>query len=99
MKRIVFALLGVGALAGAVAVTAPVSGQSDGEAAPIYGIKLPQGYRDWHLIAVAQLAGGKSDDMAVVKAHMALKQLRAQLANDIAVKAFREESTHSRTAQ
>ena len=78
MKRIIFALLGVGALAGAVAITAPVSGQSDGEAAPIYGIKLPQGYRDWHLISVKQLIGNK------------LKQLRAQLGNDIAITAFRE---------
>ncbi|MFZ0150257.1 MAG: cytochrome P460 family protein [Xanthobacteraceae bacterium] len=90
MKRIVFALVGVGALAGAVATTAPVSGQSDGEAAPIYGIKLPQGYRDWRLISVAQLAGGKSDNLALVEARMALKQLRAQLGNDIAIKAFRE---------
>jgi hypothetical protein len=79
MKRIVFALVGVGALAGAIATTAPVSGQSDGEAAPIYGIKLPQGYRDWHLISVKQLTGAGG-----------LKQLRAQLGNDIAIAAFRE---------
>jgi Cytochrome P460 len=80
MKRIVFAFVGLGAIAGAFAATAPVSGQSDDEAAPIYGIKLPQGYRDWHLISVKRLtgAGGK------------LKQLRAQLGNDIAVTAFRE---------
>jgi len=78
MKRIIFALVAVGALAGAVATTAPVSGQSHGEAAPIYGIKLPQGYRDWHLISVKQLTGNK------------LKQLRAQLGNDIAITAFRE---------
>ena len=85
MKRIAFALLGVGALAGAVAITAPVSGQSDDEAAPIYGIKLPQGYRDWRLIAVKQLTGkqlnGGGGD---------LKQLRAQLGNDLAIKAFRD---------
>ena len=80
MKRIILALAGMGALAGAIATTAPVSGQSDGEAAPIYGIKLPQGYRDWRLISVKRLtgAGGK------------LKQLRAQLGNDIAIAAFRE---------
>jgi hypothetical protein len=61
MRRTVFALVGLGALAGAVATTAPVSGQSDDEAAPIYGIKLPQGYRDWRLISVKRLtgAGGK----------------------------------------
>ena len=67
----------------------PVSGQSDGGAAPIYGIKLPQGYRDWRLISVARLAAGKSDQ-ALVEARMARKQLRAQLGNDIAIKAFRE---------
>jgi hypothetical protein len=79
MKQIIFALVGVGALAGAVATLAPVSGQSSGEAAPIYGIKLQQGYRDWRLISVKQLtgAGGK------------LKQLRAQLGNDIAMEALR----------
>jgi len=45
---------------------------------PIYGIAIPAGYRDWRLIAVNQLAGGR------------LKQLRAQLGNDVAIKAFRE---------
>jgi Cytochrome P460 len=47
-------------------------------ASPIYGVTIPDGYRDWHLISVKQLtgAGGK------------LKQLRAQLGNDIATKAF-----------
>ena len=63
---------------------------STSNASPIYGVTIPPGYRDWRLISVAQLAGGKSDNMAVVKAYMATKQLRAQLANDIAIKAFRE---------
>jgi len=54
------------------------SGQADGEAAPIYGIKIPEGYRDWRLISVNHLAGGS------------VKQLRAQLGNDIAIKAFRD---------
>jgi hypothetical protein len=48
------------------------------EASPIYGVTIPAGYRDWHLISVGHLAGGN------------LKQLRAQLGNDIAIKAFRE---------
>jgi Cytochrome P460 len=47
-------------------------------ASPIYGITIPAGYRDWHLVSVAGLAGDK------------LKQLRAQLGNDIAITAFRE---------
>ena len=85
MKRIVFALVGVGALAGAIAATAPVSGQSDGEAAPIYGIKLPQGYRDWRLISVKQLTGKQ-----LTGAGGELRQLRAELGNDIAIKAFRD---------
>ena len=80
MKRVIFALSGFSVLAGILVATTPSSGQSGGEAAPIYGIELPQGYRDWHLISVKRLtgAGGK------------LKQLRAQLGNDIAIKAFRE---------
>ena len=52
--------------------------QAERNASPIYGITIPAGYRDWRLISVAHLAGGK------------LKQLRAQLGNDIAIKAFRE---------
>jgi hypothetical protein len=58
---------------------AHASGQSDGEASPIYGVKVPAGYRDWKLIAVNNLVvPGKLD------------QLRAQVGNEIAVKAFKE---------
>lgn len=78
MRRIVFAMTAVAALGIAGAILAPASGQSDGEAAPIYGIKIPPGYRDWRLISVNHLAGTK------------VKQMRAQLGNDIAIKAFRE---------
>src|SRR5277367_4323779 len=81
MKRIVFVLVVVGALA----TTTPVSGQSDDEAAPVYGIKLPQGYRDWHLISVKRLTGKQ-----LTGAGGNLKQLRAQLGNDLAIKAFRD---------
>ena len=41
MRRIVFVLVGVAALAGVVAYMAPASGQADGEAAPIFGVKIP----------------------------------------------------------
>jgi cytochrome P460 len=51
---------------------------TESHAAPIYGITIPAGYRDWRLISVARLAGNN------------LKQLRAQLGNDIAIKAFRD---------
>ena len=79
MNRVIFVLLTVLALAGVVAYIAPASGQVDGEAAPIYRVKIPPGYRDWELIAVNQLlVAGKVD------------QLRAQLGNDIAIKAIRQ---------
>jgi hypothetical protein len=77
MKRIFFVLVAVGALGGVIADMAPASGQSDGAAAPIFGIKIPPGYRDWRLISVAHEAGDFND-------------LRAVLGNDIAIKAYRD---------
>jgi Cytochrome P460 len=55
-----------------------VPGHADEEASPIYGIKLPAGYRDWRLIAVAREEGKNND-------------IRAILGNDIAIKAAREQ--------
>ena len=78
MNRIVFMLVAAGALASMVAYMVPASGQADEETAPIYGIKIPPGFRDWRLISVNHLAGGN------------LKQVRAQLGNDIAITAFRD---------
>jgi hypothetical protein len=77
MRRIAFGLVAVGALAGVVAWMAPAPGQADGEAAPIFGVKLPPGYRDWRLISVAHEEGKLND-------------LRAILGNDVAIKASRE---------
>ena len=77
MKRIAYLLVAVAAVAGVVAYTAPASGHADGEAAPIFGVKIPPGYRDWRLISVAHEEGNLSD-------------LRAILANDVAIKAYRE---------
>jgi hypothetical protein len=47
-------------------------------ASPIYGVTIPDGYRDWKLIALNTLTTDKID------------QLRAQLGNEIAIKAFKE---------
>ena len=77
MKRIAFLLVAVAAVVGVVAFRAPASGHADGEAAPIYGITIPPGYRDWELISVAHEEGNLND-------------LRAQLGNDVAIKAYRE---------
>jgi hypothetical protein len=77
MRRIVFVLVAVVALSGMVHYMAPTSGQADGEAAPIFGVKIPPGYRDWRLISVAHEEGDLND-------------LRAILGNDVAIKAYRE---------
>jgi hypothetical protein len=70
-------LVAVATVAGVVAFTAPASGHADGEAAPIFGVKIPPGYRDWRLISVAHEEGNLND-------------LRAILGNDVAIKAYRE---------
>ena len=77
MKRVAFLLVAVAAAAGVVVCMAHASGQADGEAAPIFGIKIPPGYRDWRLISVAHEAGNLND-------------IRAILGNDAAIKAYRK---------
>jgi hypothetical protein len=77
MKRIAFLLAAVATLAGIVVSTAPASGPPDEQTAPIFGIKMPPGYRDWKLISVAHEAGNLND-------------FRAVLGNDIAIRAYRE---------
>jgi hypothetical protein len=42
----------VTAVAGVAAYMESASGQPDGDAAPIYGVRLPEGHRDWRLISV-----------------------------------------------
>ena len=78
MKRIAFLLIAVGAVVGLVAFTPPAPGHADGEAAPIFGVTIPPGYRDWKLISVAHEAGNNND-------------IRAILGNDTAIKAYREK--------
>jgi hypothetical protein len=78
MKRFAFILIAVATVAGIVAFTVHASGHADEEAAPIFGVKIPPGYRDWRLISVAHEAGNLND-------------FRAILGNDIAIKAYREE--------
>ena len=77
MRRIVFVLVAVVARAGVVASMAPASGRADGADAPIFGVTIPPGYRDWRLISVAHEAGDLND-------------LRAILGNDVAIKAYRD---------
>jgi hypothetical protein len=76
MKWIAFWLVAIAALAGFVAKSASTSGHTDGQAAPIFGITIPPGYRDWKLISVAHEEGNLND-------------LRALLGNDVAIEAYR----------
>ena len=76
MRRIALLLVAVAAVAGIVVFTAAASGKADGEAAPVFGIKIFPGYRDWRLISVAHEEGNLND-------------LRAILGNDVAIKAYR----------
>jgi hypothetical protein len=85
VRRIALVAIAVAAVAGFAAYMGSASGQSDGDAAPIYGIKIPDGYRDWRLISVKQLTGKQ-----LTGTGGELKQLRAQLGNDLAIKAFRD---------
>ena len=77
MKWVASLLLAVATVAGVVVASAPPSRHADEEADPIFGIKIPPGYRDWRLISVAHEEGNLND-------------LRAVLGNDVAIKAYRE---------
>jgi hypothetical protein len=61
-------------IAGSLARATEDSGEA---ASPIYGVTIPPGYRDWQLISLTHEEGS-------------FNQLRAQLGNDIAIKAYRE---------
>src|SRR5262249_4447515 len=75
MKRIVWlAPLAIAIAFTAYAVTA--RGQESGAPAPVYGVRLPEGYRDWRVISVAAVGGEQND-------------LRVKLGNDIAIDAYR----------
>jgi hypothetical protein len=77
MRRIFLVPVAILTLASVATYLAAASAQTDGEAAPVFGIKIFPGYRDWNLISVAHEAGNLND-------------IRAILGNDIATKAYRE---------
>jgi hypothetical protein len=77
MRWIAFLLIAVATVAGVMVLTAPASGQGAGEAVPIFGIKIPPGFRDWGLLSVAHEEGD-------------LHSLGAILGNDVAITAYRD---------
>ena len=74
--RRTLAVIAVGALAAVSPYMPEAFGQGDGQADPIFGIKVPEGYRDWRLISVA-------------REEAPLDDVRAILGNDIAISAYR----------
>lgn len=75
MKRI-FSLAMAFIVVGTVASVTLAANGADSETAPLFGIKIFPGYRDWRLISVAHEEGNLND-------------LRAVLGNDVAIKAYR----------
>ena len=74
LRRLV---IGAYVTAACAVLARPLTSQESEEPAPIFGIKMPSGYRDWRLISVAHEAGNLND-------------LRAVLGNEVAIKAYRE---------
>jgi hypothetical protein len=75
MKLVIFAAV---AASFALAMASIAHASSAGKpASPIYGVTIPDGYRQWQLIAPAQEAAP-------------LDELRAVLGNAIAIKAYRD---------
>jgi hypothetical protein len=77
MRGIAYLLGSVLALTGAADYMAHASGHADEQASPVFGVKIPPDYRDWKLISVTHEEGD-------------FNQLRTQLGNDVAIKAYRE---------
>jgi hypothetical protein len=78
LKPTLLSLVAAITAAGSLAAVVPAVGQSDEQAAPLFGITIPHGYRDWKLISVAREEG-------------ALDDVRAILGNDVAVMAQRDD--------
>ena len=77
MKQIRIFVIAAAMAVGVIGAVTFSAGGADDESSPIFGIKIPPGYRDWRLISVAHEEGGLND-------------LRAILGNDVAIAAFRE---------
>jgi len=78
MIRLIFFPMTIALLVGTLAALA--SEQTSDEAAPIYGIKIPAGYRNWTLISMANVGGPVND-------------IRAKLGNDLAIRAYQQGDT------
>ena len=76
MKGIPILVFAAATAACVVASMRFTAGRADEEGSPIFGVKIPPGYRQWELIAVAHESG--------------LDELRGILGNALVMKAYRE---------
>jgi hypothetical protein len=79
MKRFSFFLVAVGIMAGIFILLTPTKSHADGQTSPPYVTEIPQGYRDWRWVSSAHEAGK-------------LNSIGAVLGNDVAIKAYRENT-------
>jgi hypothetical protein len=76
MNRITFLLIAIATVAVVIAYKVPTT-RADQQQAPLFVKEIPSGYRDWKLVSVAHEEGS-------------LKDIRAILANEIGIKAYRD---------
>jgi hypothetical protein len=79
MKLISFWMCAAATAACVIASVSFTAARAGDEGSPIYGVKIPAGYRDWALVNVAHEAGDLND-------------LRVVLGNAVAIKAFRDQT-------
>ncbi|MGH6713872.1 MAG: cytochrome P460 family protein [Bradyrhizobium sp.] len=77
MKTMIRILLSAATTAVLIAIDPFSLSLADEDSSPIFGVKIPAGYRHWELIAPSHEEGS-------------FNELRGILGNDIAVKAYRE---------
>jgi Cytochrome P460 len=77
MKRLVVITCVGAAIALLVTAMQLTPGRADNDSSPIFGVKIPAGYRQWELIAPSHEAGN-------------FNELRGILGNDVSIKAYRE---------
>jgi hypothetical protein len=80
MKLFVAVFLAAAAAASVLVASSLVSGSAEvGDASPIFGVRIPAGYRQWELIAPAEEAEP-------------LNELRAVLGNAVAITAYKDQT-------
>lgn len=77
MRPVAFLLVSVAVIVGGVAAMVPSTGHAQAEANPVFVTTIPHGYRNWEFVSVAHEEGN-------------LHSIGVLLANDVAIRAFRE---------